>query len=115
LKSVSALEPYRKHYRGQVAPWLVAEFLVKSQTFPRSVQFCVGAVDYALHKISGTERGDFLFRGEAERLSGKLLADLSYVSIEEILKIGLHEYLDTIQLRLIEIDQAMHKEYCGTL
>jgi uncharacterized alpha-E superfamily protein len=115
LKSVSALEPYRKHYRGQVSPWLVAEFLVKSQTFPRSVLFCVGAVDYALHKISGTERGDFLFRGEAERLSGKLLADLSYVSIEEVLKIGLHEYLDTIQLRLIEIDQAMHKEYCDTL
>jgi uncharacterized alpha-E superfamily protein len=113
LKSVSALEPYRKHYQGQVSPWRVAEFLVKNQTFPRSVRFCVDALDYALHKISGTERGDFLFRVEAERLSGKLLADLSYISIEEILKIGLHEYLDTIQLRLIEIDRAMHQEFCA--
>jgi uncharacterized alpha-E superfamily protein len=61
------------------------------------------------------ERGDFLYRIEAERLSGKLLADLSYVTIADIFQVGLHEYLDTIQLRLIEIGNAVYKEFCEWL
>jgi uncharacterized alpha-E superfamily protein len=61
------------------------------------------------------ERGDFLYRIEAERLSGKLLADLSYVTIADIFQGGLHEYLDTIQLRLIEIGNAVYKEFCEWL
>ena len=103
LKSCSALEPYRKHYRGQVVPWKVVEFLVKNQTFPRSIVFCVDSLDHSLHEITGVDRGDFQYKVEAERLSGKLLADLCFVTIEEIFRIGLHEYLDRMQGRLIEI------------
>jgi uncharacterized alpha-E superfamily protein len=112
LKSCSALEPYRKHYRGLVAPWTVAEFLIKNQTFPRSILFCVDAVDNSLHEISGVKRGDYLFSNESERLSGKLLADISYISIEEILKSGLHEYMDTIQKRLVDISDAVFHQFC---
>lgn len=115
LKSCSALEPYRKHYRGQVRPWTVVEFLIKNQTFPRSVLFCVDSLDHSLHKITGVERGDFQYKVEAERLSGKLLADLCYVTIDEVFQSGLHEYLDRIQLRLIEISKAIHKEFCEWL
>jgi uncharacterized alpha-E superfamily protein len=61
------------------------------------------------------ERGDFIYRIEAERLSGKLLADLSYVTITDVFHVGLHEYLDTIQLRLIEIGNAVYKEFCEWL
>jgi uncharacterized alpha-E superfamily protein len=115
LKSCSALEPYRKHYRGQVAPWKVVEFLVKNATFPRSVIFCVNSVDESLHKITGVDRGDFNYKVEAERLSGKLLADLSYITIEEVFEFGLHEYLDRMQLRLMEISKAIYTEFCEWL
>jgi uncharacterized alpha-E superfamily protein len=115
LKSCSALEPYRKHYHGQVAPWRVVEFLVKNITFPRSVLFCVNSVDESLHKITGVERGDFNYKVEAERLSGKLLADLSYITITEIFELGLHQYLDRMQLRLIEITKAIYTEFCEWL
>ncbi len=115
LKSCSALEPYRKHYRGQVVPWKVVEFLVKNQTFPRSVLSCVDSLDYSLHKITGVDRGEFQYKVEAERLSGKLLADLRYITIEEIFGRGLHEYLDRMQLRLIEINNAIYKEFCEWL
>jgi uncharacterized alpha-E superfamily protein len=115
LKSCSALEPYRKHYRGQVAPWKVVEFLVKNATFPRSVLFCVHSVDESLHKITGVDRGDFNYKVEAERLSGKLLADLSYITIAEIFDLGLHQYLDRMQLRLIEISNAIYTEFCEWL
>ena len=115
LKSCSALEPYRKHYRGQVAPWKVVEFLVKNPTFPRSVIFCVNSVDESLHKITGVDRGEFTYRVEAERLSGKLLADLSYITMEEVFEFGLHQYLDRMQLRLIEISKAIYTEFCEWL
>jgi uncharacterized alpha-E superfamily protein len=115
LKSCSALEPYRKHYRGQVAPWKVVEFLVKNPTFPRSVLFCVNSVDESLHKITGVDRGDFNYKVEAERLSGKLLADLSYITMAEVFEFGLHQYLDRMQLRLIEISKAIYTEFCEWL
>jgi uncharacterized alpha-E superfamily protein len=115
LKSCSAMEPYRKHYRGQVVPWKVAEFLIKNQTFPRSILFCVDSLDLSLHKITGVDRGDFQYRVEAERLSGKLLADLCYITTDEIFRFGLHEYLDRMQLHLIEISESIHKEFCEWL
>jgi len=115
LKSCSALEPYRKHYHGQVAPWKVVEFLVKNATFPRSVLFCVHSVDESLHKITGVDRSDFNYRVEAERLSGKLLANLSYITISEVFETGLHQYLDRMQLRLIEITNAIYTEFCEWL
>jgi len=115
LKSCSAVESYRKHYQGDVAPWKVAEFLIKHQTFPRSMRFCIDSLDDSLHCITGVERGDFLYRVEAERLSGKLLADLSFIKISEILQFGLHQYLDAIQLRLNEISDAVYKDFCEWL
>ena len=52
---------------------------------------------------------------EAERLSGKLLADLCFVTIDEIFRTGLHEYLDKMQGRLIVITKAIYKEFCEWL
>src|SRR5260370_37806194 len=109
------MEIYGKHYGGQVMHWNGVEFLVKTQTFPRSILFCVDSVDHSLHKITGVDRGDFQYNNEPERLSGKLLADLCYVTIDEIFQLGLHQYLDRIQRRLIEISNAILKEFCQRL
>lgn len=113
LKSCSAFEAYRKLHTGPVAPWSVAEFIILHDSFPRSIRFCVEGLDAALHRISGCDRAHFTT--EAERLSGKLLSDLSYATIAEIFRVGLHQYLDGIQFRLIEINGALLKEYCEWL
>lgn len=113
LKSCSALEAYRKLHRGQVTPWSVAEFIILHDSFPRSIRFCVDGLDAALHRISGCDRGHF--SNDAERLSGRLLSDLNYARIGDILKFGLHEYLDSIQGRLIGVCGAMQKEFCEWL
>lgn len=110
LKSCSAFEAYRKVYTGQVTPWTVVEFIVLHDSFPRSIRFCVEGVDAALHRISGCDRAHFCT--DAERLSGRLVSDLNYAQIADIFKMGLHQYLDGIQLRLIEISTAMHSKYC---
>ena len=110
LKSCSAFEAYRKIHTGQVAPWSVAEFILLHEDFPRSVRFCCERLDRALHHISGSDQDHYA--NEAERLSGRLCSDLRYAAIAEIFQSGLHEYLDAIQRRLIEISGAMRGQYC---
>ena len=111
LKSCSAFEAYRKIHTGQVTPGRVAGFILLHEEFPRSVRFCCERLDRALHRISGTDQDHFA--NEAERLSGRLCSDLRYAAIAEIIRAGLHEYLDGIQRRLIDIGGAMRGQYCG--
>ena len=111
LRSCSALEAYRKIYVSQVAPWRVAEFVITHADFPRSIRFSVDSLDAALHRISGSSETHYA--NEAERLSGRLRSDLDYVTIGDIFKLGLHEYLEQIQERLVEISNAMHATYCA--
>ena len=95
---------------GQVTPWSVTEFLLLHDSFPRSVRFCVDSLDDALHRISGCDRHHYA--NEAERLAGRLSSDLHYVTVREVFATGLHEYVDAIQSRLIEIGTAMNRTYC---
>jgi uncharacterized alpha-E superfamily protein len=111
LKSCSALEAYRKIYVDQVAPWKVAEFIITHPAFPRSIRFSVDSLDQALHNITGTDESRYA--NEAERLSGRLRSDLDYATIKEIFKFGLHQYLVSIQERLVEINDATHDTYCA--
>lgn len=113
LKSCSAFEAYRKIHPGQVTPWTVAGFIILHDSFPRSIRFCATQLDTALHRISGCDGAHF--SNEAERRSGRLVSDLNFATIEEIFRTGLHEYLDSIQLRLIEIGGATQRQYCAWL
>ena len=111
LRSLSSLEAYRKLYLGAIAPWKVAEFLILHDRFPRSLRYCVHRLDAALHRVS--EVPEDRFGCEAERLSGRLRGDLDYTnSVEIFQQFGLHQYLDRFQGRLLEIGEAMHREYC---
>ena len=94
-----------------MAPWRVAEFVITHADFPRSIRFSVDSLDAALHRISGSSETHYA--NEAERLSGRLRSDLDYVTIGDIFKFGLHEYLEQIQERLVEISNAMHATYCA--
>ncbi len=112
LKSCSALEAYRKIYVDQVAPWKVAEFIITHAEFPRSIRFSVDSLDSALHRISGSSEAKYA--NEVERLSGRLRSDLDYASIADIFEFGLHEYLETIQERLVELSDALYSTYCAS-
>jgi uncharacterized alpha-E superfamily protein len=113
LKSCSALEAYLKVRVGHVAAWEVAEFLALHPTFPRSIRFCVDQMDRAIHRIGGSEISRV--HNDLERLSGLLRASIDYATIESIFGVGLHQYLDRTQLRLIEIAEQLRKTYCEWL
>lgn len=110
LRSCSGMEAYLKIKKGDVTPWGVAEFLICHDEFPRSIRFCVDRLDAVLHEIAVAGAGRF--RNEPERLSGLLRSQLDYATIDDIFSRGLHEYLDAVQVRLIELDLAFLRTYC---
>ena len=113
LRSCSAMEAYFKLSHGRVTSWDIAEFLVLHDSFPRSIRFCVDALDIAIHNISGSDRGHF--GNEAERLSGMLRSNLDFTTIGTIFQTGLHQYLNETQIRLNGISDALADAYCRWL
>lgn len=109
LRSCSALDGYRQVYGADVHPLHIAEFLVLSGEFPRSVQACVARLDDALRSIAGTP--SHRFTNDAERLSGRLLAELRFSTVEEIFAPGLHQYLDDLQAKLNTIGDGLFQAY----
>jgi len=98
LRSASALEAYRRYHVREILPWKAAEFLIFSDSFPRSIHYCVTQVDEFARRILG-ETG-LRPRSSGARASRRLLADLQSMSITDVLNQGLHEYLMEIQSRL---------------
>lgn len=108
LKSASALEMYRKHSK-QIDPTKVADFLILNRDFPRSVHSCLARAARSLHAITGSSLD--AFNNKAEQGLGRLLGDLNYTQIDEIIHGGLHEFLDELQTRLNWIDDAIFETY----
>lgn len=109
LRSCSAWDAYRHLHGADVGPRRVANLLLLSPDFPRSVRFCLAQFDKSLRRISGVSPGRF--SNEAEKLSGRLLADLFFSTVEEIFEHGLHDYLDLIQTRFNDIGTALFAAY----
>lgn len=95
LKSASAYEMYRKRGQHRITPKGVAKFLILDQEFSRSIQFCLLQAERSLHQITGTPTGTWT--NPVERSLGRLRSELDYMTIEEIIQFGLHEFLDHLQ------------------
>jgi uncharacterized alpha-E superfamily protein len=108
LRSASALEMYRKRH-GHIAPEQIVEFLVLDHEFPRSIHHCLTAANDSLHSISGTPVG--MYRNPAEQRLGQLRAELAYADTEQIIKRGLHEFLDGFQTKLNLADQCIYDTF----
>ncbi len=109
LRSCSSHDAYRKFYVAQVEPDKVVEFLILSELFPRSIRFCVGSLDEALRRVSGCK--DEHFTNQAEKLSGRLVAELNYSALEDIKTVGMHQYMDELQVKLNAIGEAIFQTY----
>jgi uncharacterized alpha-E superfamily protein len=46
-----------------------------------------------------------------ERQLGRLCAELEYITIEEIIQRGLHEFLDHLQVAFNQLDEAIFQTF----
>ena len=109
LRSCSAWDAYKSIHGAEVSPRLVADFLLLSEEFPRSVEFCVAELNRSLRRISGVPEGKFC--NDAEKLAGRLVAELQFTTIDEIFQNGLHHYLDQLQSKINDIGGALFNAY----
>jgi len=105
LKSASAFEMFRKEHH-LITPKQVASFLIFDKNFPRSIRHCVNKAQVSLQRIMNGSAGDN-GGNSAEKLLGRLAADLEYTDIEDVVNVGMHEYLDRLQTRINQIDEAV--------
>ena len=107
LRSCTAFEAYCKVYTADLTPERILEFLLLDEEFPHSLRFSIESVKCALEAIgrksgfgSAQEHGEQL-----HRLAGRLSAQLSFASVEELLGGNVVEYLHSIHKQC----QAMHE------
>jgi uncharacterized alpha-E superfamily protein len=109
LKSVGAYEAYNRQYHSPIEPEKVAEMLILHPKHPRSIVFSTAEVQSGLRSISGSGPGTYA--NEAERLTGKVLQRLRYDKIDEIFKVGLHQYLIDLLHSFNAIGDAIARTY----
>jgi uncharacterized alpha-E superfamily protein len=109
LRSCCAHEAYQKLYVGRVDPERVVAFLLLHPYFPRSVRFCLDAAAHALGAIEGSISG----RGEskADLLLGRVLSDLKFAELDQILKGDLHGFLGGVLERCAQVSLALQERY----
>src|SRR5271154_1406666 len=109
LRSCSSHDAHRKFYVAQVEPDKVVEFLILNEFFPRSIRFSAQALNDALRRISGCKEEHFT--NLAEKLAGRLVAELNYSALEDIKTVGMHKYMDELQIKLNGIGEAIFQTY----
>ncbi len=107
LKSASGSESFRRHYRASMDPAHVVEFLLMSRTFPRSVMFCLRAVETDLARL---EAGSTTL-ARPQRVLGRTRADLEYLDAHELLEGDLHAFIDTLLNGVRQVAEAVALQY----
>jgi len=108
LRSASAYEMYRKR-QHRITPAGVAEFLILNRQFPRSIHFCLWQAEQCLHEITTTPQGTWC--NGAERALGRLCAELGYLTIDDVIDRGLHEFLNKMQSEIYQLGDEIRKTF----
>jgi len=109
LRSCRAYDAYQRLYVGRVEPEHVVEFLLLHPSFPRSVRFSLEAAAAALSEIEGVVPGRPV--SEADRTLGRVLNDLKFGELDQILRGDLHAFLDGLQARCALVSRAVQNQY----
>jgi uncharacterized alpha-E superfamily protein len=109
LRSCCAIEAYRRRYLGDMEPMNVVSFLLLERDFPRTVRYCVRAAYSAISQVRAGIKPSGV--DAAERVLGRLDAQLEYAEMDEILNQGLPAYLENIQTAIAEAAMAVQKAY----
>ena len=105
LRSVSAFEVYRKVYRDVITPERVADLLILRRDMPRSLHASLREVVDNLALVSNVHSA------ATERRAGRLLADLQYGRIDEILATGLHAFLTQFLDRVNDLGAGIGRDF----
>lgn len=105
LHSVSAFEIYRKVYRDLITPWRVAELLILREDLPRSLHRCMSELYSNLQAVTSGQSA------ETERRAGQIHASLRFGRIDDVFRVGLHEYLVQFLGQIRELGERIARDF----
>jgi uncharacterized alpha-E superfamily protein len=108
LKSASGFEMYKKKYKA-IKPDKILEFLILDSEFPRAIKYCLNKSNASLHAIMGSDTSSFT--NKPEQTLGLLRSELAYTDIQNIINTGLHEFIDSLQLKLVKVGHDIYREF----
>ncbi len=111
LRSAAAFHAFRRVHPSGMTPANVSAFLLFHKRFPRSVMACISDIDRTLTAL----RAQYGLRGGASALEtlDEVRGHLESETIDAVINRGLHEFLDWIQLRLIDVDRHLAQDFFG--
>ena len=109
LRSAAAYHAYRRFQTRAMSPATISGFLLQNRAFPRSVALCINDIDRALHEFKSRYglRGGSVALERVDDLRGELTGR----PIEQILALGLHEFLDLLQSILGQLTAAIAQDF----
>ncbi len=110
LNSVSAFEAYVQSYHGEIVPVRVAELLVLSKNFPRSVLFCLQEAERELERVGPPGAPT-----RPHRLLGRLRASIEFQDAGELLDASAGDRVEQIQEEIWNVAQAIDDHYFARL
>lgn len=108
LFSISGFEAYRRQHH-MIRSNSVVDFFLLHPEFPRSVLFCIENLESSLAAISGGATDDR--HAKAAKLATAVKKKLSQTDASDILRDGLHEFVDTLQKDMNLIGESITKTY----
>jgi len=103
LRSMSGYQIYRRHVAIRVSRADVLDFLFYDPLFPRSFLHCIDAVDESIAKLENS--------GAALRGIRALKRTLRQTSVGEMTQASLHEFIDELQIGIINLHSALAETY----
>jgi uncharacterized alpha-E superfamily protein len=104
LRSLSAIAAYRRYVGPMVEAQPVVEFVLREQSLPRSVKFCLDGVRSELQRLNRHEAPLKLAdrsRRKLVRLSAKQMDDRQQ----------LHRFIDELQVQLNQLHEAISRTW----
>lgn len=105
LRSVAAFQAYQKVYRDAIEPVKVSELLILREDMPRSLHACYAEIMPILRLVAGSRKT------EAERLAGQMHAKLHYGRMLDIVKDGVHHFLDDFILANRKLGEEIQRSF----
>jgi uncharacterized alpha-E superfamily protein len=109
LRCAAGYHAFRRVYPRGMTPTTVAGFMLFNEGFPRSAVQCSRQIEGLLNRLKS--RYDLRQGSAAMEKIDELLSTLMTRPIDEVIREGLHEYLDGIQQRLNEITAGIGRAF----
>ncbi|MET0051003.1 MAG: alpha-E domain-containing protein [Candidatus Thiodiazotropha sp.] len=103
LKSLSAYQMYRQHMQVRIRRNDVLKFLFQTQTFPRSLSYCLENISYNLSRLPKNRAPVLILR--------KIERTVEDMPLDKMDNQYLHDFIDEMQVILAELHEKMVTTY----